>query len=59
MTTKKDKKDKGTIPTMVIKNQKLNEYIHVLKNGEELIFKDKHFLQKKSLIKPNGQLKMF
>ena len=59
MTKKVVKKRKGLTPSMVVKNEKVNEYIYVLSNGQELAFKDKIFPISKSLISPNGQITLF
>lgn len=59
MTKKAQKKDKGLTPSMVVKSEKVNEYVYVLSNGQELTFKDKNFPSQKSLISPNGQIAMF
>ena len=56
---KTTKNKKGLTPTMVIKSTKVNEYVYVLKNGQELAFKDKNFPVLKPLIESNGQLLMF
>jgi|688.fasta_scaffold1934282_1 hypothetical protein len=58
MKTKKTN-SQGLKVTHSPKSQKITDYIYVLSNGDQLIFKDKNFPQKKSLIQPNGQLLMF
>ena len=59
MTKKTVKKDKGLVPTMVQKSQKVNEYIYVLSNGSEISFKDKNFPIEAPKILNNGQLLIF
>lgn len=52
-------KQKGLRSTMVIKSEKVNEYVYVLSNGTELTFKDKEFPTLRTLVANNGQLIMF
>ena len=59
MSTKKAKKDRGLIVSHSAKSQKITDYVYVLSNGQELIFKNKNFPVKEPLIENNGQLLIF
>jgi hypothetical protein len=59
MSTKKAKKDRGLIVNHSAKSQKNTDYVYVLSNGQELIFKNKEFPVKEPLIENNGQLLIF
>lgn len=60
-TTKKtsQKKDKGLIFSHVIKSEKTQHYSYKLKNGQELLFKDKIFPSSDSQNINKSQLQLF
>ncbi|MGL2964657.1 hypothetical protein ACSVH2_12615 [Flavobacterium sp. RSB2_4_14] len=59
LTTKNKPKKAGLRVTHSAKSEKVNEYVYVLSNGQELTFKDKEFPITKPLIQNDGQLLMF
>jgi hypothetical protein len=59
MSKKTTKNNKGLTPTMVVKSEKDNDYVYVLKNGSELRFKSNEFPIQRPLIANNGQLLIF
>lgn len=59
MTKKTVKNKKGLTPSMVVKSEKDNDYVYVLKNGTELRFKSNEFPIQRPLIANNGQLLIF
>jgi hypothetical protein len=56
---KTTKNKKGLTPTMVVKSEKDNDYVYVLKNGSELRFQTNEFPIQRPLIANNGQLLIF
>ena len=53
------KKDKGLTPTTCFKSEKSNQYIYILKNGQELVFQDKIFPIVEKPKPTNSQLLIF
>jgi len=59
LTEKKQPKKAGLRVTHSAKSEKVNDYVYVLSNGQELRFKDKEFPTIQPTTKSDGQLLMF